>query len=291
MENDMRYRFLRFPDGKAKAVTFSYDDGVPQDVRLAEMFTRKGLKGTFNLNSDEMRGDAALSREVVESVIFGGGHEVAVHGAMHRAPCFTKPVEGIKDVLDCRIELEEKYDRIIRGMAYPDAGVNRFQNGVDYDTVRDYLKDLDIAYARVLAGDNNAFNLPSDFYRWMPNAHHDNPKLLDWIDEFLAIENNKPGIYLGRRFPRLLYIWGHSYEFDQKNNWDRMELITDKLADKDDIWYATNIEICDYIKAYHLLRTNAVGSIMYNPTQTKLWVDIDGELYVITPGETVRIKA
>ena len=29
--------FLRFPEGKAKAVTFSYDDGSPFDKRLADM--------------------------------------------------------------------------------------------------------------------------------------------------------------------------------------------------------------------------------------------------------------
>ena len=39
-ENRMRYRFLAFPGGKQKAVTFSYDDGVTQDIRLAEMFDK-----------------------------------------------------------------------------------------------------------------------------------------------------------------------------------------------------------------------------------------------------------
>ena len=34
----MRYVFRRYPGGKAKAVTFSYDDGVVQDKRLAEIF-------------------------------------------------------------------------------------------------------------------------------------------------------------------------------------------------------------------------------------------------------------
>ena len=32
----MRYRFLRFPEGKFKAVTFSYDDGLHADIRLAK---------------------------------------------------------------------------------------------------------------------------------------------------------------------------------------------------------------------------------------------------------------
>lgn len=38
-------------NGKKKAVTFSYDDGVTQDRRLVEMMNTYGVKGTFNLNS------------------------------------------------------------------------------------------------------------------------------------------------------------------------------------------------------------------------------------------------
>lgn len=35
-------------EGKRKAVTFSYDDGVEQDKRLVELFARYQVKGTFN---------------------------------------------------------------------------------------------------------------------------------------------------------------------------------------------------------------------------------------------------
>ena len=38
-------------NGKKKAVTFSFDDGVTQDIRLIELFNKYGLKGTFNINS------------------------------------------------------------------------------------------------------------------------------------------------------------------------------------------------------------------------------------------------
>ena len=44
----MRSVFLRYPDGKSKAVTFSYDDGHTSDKRLAEIFDKYGIKGTFN---------------------------------------------------------------------------------------------------------------------------------------------------------------------------------------------------------------------------------------------------
>lgn len=43
--------FMRFPGGKKKALTLSYDDGVEQDIRLIDIMKKNGLKGTFNLNS------------------------------------------------------------------------------------------------------------------------------------------------------------------------------------------------------------------------------------------------
>ena len=41
-------------NGKMKAVTFSYDDGVTQDIRLIELLNKYNLKCTFNLNSQRL---------------------------------------------------------------------------------------------------------------------------------------------------------------------------------------------------------------------------------------------
>lgn len=37
-----------FPGGLRKAVTFSFDDGVRQDLRLMDLFRSHGIKATFN---------------------------------------------------------------------------------------------------------------------------------------------------------------------------------------------------------------------------------------------------
>ena len=42
---------LTFPGGKTRVLTFSYDDGISQDMRLVQLFNLYGMKGTFNLNS------------------------------------------------------------------------------------------------------------------------------------------------------------------------------------------------------------------------------------------------
>lgn len=283
----MRYVFMRYPDGKAKAVTFSYDDGVPQDKRLAELFDRYGMKATFNFNCEGLR-SLNFTKEEIREIFLSKGHEIAIHGAYHRANGSLRPIEGIRDVLECRLELEEKCDRIIRGMAYPDSGITLMGQTSSYESIKNYLIELDVAYARTLGGDNNSFRLPEDFHAWMPTAHHTNPRIMEYIDEFLQLDISQK-MYCARRIPRLLYIWGHSYEFDRNDNWDLMEEMCQKLANNNDIWYATNIEIYDYVQAYKSLIYSADGYRIYNPTLITVWIDVDGVLYCIKSGETLRI--
>ncbi len=285
----MRYRFLRFPEGKSRAVTFSYDDGVRQDIRLSQILNQYGLKCTFNHNSRSLRAAPGLTREEVVEYILGKGHEVAVHGSYHRAEGTLRPIEGIRDVLDNRVELEDAYGIIIRGMAYPDSGITYFTNGASYESIRQYLKELDIAYARTLSGDNDSFALPQDFYAWMPTAHHDNPCIFEYIDKFLRIDLHAPEAYGAKRQPRLFYMWGHSYEFDKKDNWAHLEEICRKLSFHEDIWYATNMEIYNYVTAYHALIYSADGTRVYNPSLYTVWFDVDREVYSVKPGETIRL--
>ena len=279
----MQYVFMRYPEGRAKAVTFSYDDGTVQDKRLAELFTRFGLRATFNFCDTKH-----FTREDLREVFLSKGHEIAVHGLCHRACGSTRPIEGIRDVLDCRLHLEEECGRIIRGMAYPDTGITRMGSFVDFEDVKCYLSMLGIAYVRTLAGDNNAFRLPEEFYAWMPTAHHNNPNLFDWIEEFLTLDLS-PDCYHAIRDPRLFYLWGHSYELDADGTWDRMEEICAKLSGHEDVWYATNLEIYEYVEAYGRLVYSADGRRVYNPTLHTLWLDADGVSYRIGSGETVLI--
>lgn len=88
---------------------------------------------------------------------------------------------------------------------------------------------------------------------------------------------------------KLFYLWGHSYEFEQHNNWEVIRAFCEKMSGKKDIWYATNIEIVDYLNASRQLRTSADGHIVFNPTATDIWVENKGEVMTIKAGETVRM--
>ncbi len=278
----MRYRYLRFPEGRTKAFTFSYDDGCLEDARFSDTVTSYGLKGTFNVTKR-----SRLPLDEIRRLFLDRGHEIAVHGAQHRAPGVQRAIGGISDVLDCRLHLEKAFGMIIRGMAYPDSGIRRFQNEASYENIKRYLTDLDIVYARTLGGDNDDFMLPTDWHAWMPTAHHDNPAIMEYIDKFLSLNINDQ--YIAARCPRLFYLWGHSYEFERKGNWEHLVDICEKISGREEIWYATNREIYDYVTAYHSLEYSADESMIHNPTRLKVWFNVDGKDYVIDSGETLVI--
>ena len=288
----MKSTFMRYPEGKAKAVTFSYDDGVMQDKRLSETFNKYGMKGTFNFNSQNFK-KPNFSKEEIQEYFISKGHEIAVHGAYHRANGNLRAIDGIRDVIDCRLELEERCDCIIRGMAYPDTGITLMGNFGNYQQIKNYLTELDIAYARTLGGDNDSFMLPQDFHAWMPTAHHNNPKIMEYIDKFLNLDISM-NVYHARRIPRLMYIWGHSYEFDNESapvQWEKFEEILANLYQyRDGYWAATNLEIYDYVQAMKKIRRSADGKMLYNPTDIDVWVSYKDELLKIGACQTVVVE-
>lgn len=286
----MKYIFPRFPNGLSKAATFSYDDAVRQDIRLAALLDKHGLKGSFNIYTAifEREIPNRMTLDEIREHILEKGHEVALHGHNHIGSGSAHPINCIRESLTSREFLEKSFGRIIRGMAYPDNGVSRFSNGNNYETVKNSLRSLGIVYARTLRGDNNSFELPDDWYAWMPTAHHNNPKLSEWVDEFISLDVERE--YVSRRYPRLLKIWGHSSEFDINNNWDIIERICERLGDRNDIWFATSIEIYEYMRAYDSLVFSADSSIVYNPTVTAVWFYIDGKIYKVDAGKTIKIE-
>lgn len=271
--------YMRFPEFKTKAVTFSYDDGVVQDRRLAGIFDKYGLKGTFNINGaflgNSRTGDLGEDRSrltVEDGMEVYKNHEIALHSYTHpfmeQIPHDVMAFEIVKD----RERLESAYGRIIKGMAYP--------MGTTSDEVVDVLKACGVVYSRTTK-QTERFDIPTDWLRLPSTCHHNNERVFELIDTFIEKD-----VY---RMPELFYIWGHSYEFDRNNNWDRIEEICKKLSGQDNVWYATNMEIYEYIEAYKRLKVSADGKIVYNPTSTTLYFcNQDLKPYVVAPGETIR---
>ena len=87
----------------------------------------------------------------------------------------------------------------------------------------------------------------------------------------------------------MFYLWGHSFEFDDYDNWEVIEEFAKYIGGRDDIWYATNIEVYDYVKAYENLQVSVDRKTIHNPSAIDVWAAIEGETYLIKRGETLNI--
>lgn len=279
-QNKFDRMFMRFPGGRAKALTLSYDDGVDADVRLLQIMKEHGLKGTFNLNSARYALEdtgytkenvhARMSRNKCIEVFKDSGMEIASHSLTHprleRLPKLMCEYEVLQD----RMELEKDYHCMVRGFAYP--------FGTYSDEVVEVLKQCGIVYARTVESTEN-FAVPTDWLRMPATCHHNNPRLMELAKGFVEAQ-----IATG---PALFYLWGHSYEFDDNANWNVIEEFAQYIGNREDIWYATNIEVYDYVAAYEQLIYSLDGKRIQNPTGTALHFELEGKAYVVNAGETM----
>ena len=256
---------LRYPGGLAKALTFSYDDGVEQDIRLVEIFNKNGLKGTFNINTGSFAEEGTvykpgtihrrMTKKQTYDLFANSPHEVAIHTLTHPFLEQLPTNMVVNEVINDRKNIEEMFGKITRGMAYP--------FGATSDSVVNVLKECGILYARTIQYTRSLVLQKDNWLRLAATCHHNSPVLNELADKFIS-ETPK-------QTPWLFYIWGHSYEFESDNNWDLIENFCKKISNKSDVWYATNIEIFEYISAYYSLVFSVNGDTVYNPTSTELF--------------------
>lgn len=269
---DMENLFLRFPGGKKKALTLSYDDGKEQDIRLVSIMRRNGLKGTFNLNGgglfEESRKDRRRTLTIREAkeLYPENGMEVAVHSLTHPRLELLPVDRCLCEVAEDRKRLEELFGTIVRGMAYPFGTYN--------EKVIECVKCSGIVYARTTVATED-FRLPEDWFRLETTCHHDNPRLMELAHKFAE---ETPTLQ-----PWLFYLWGHSYEFAEKDNWKVIEDFSSYMGKRDDIWYATNLEIYEYVEAYGRLVLSMKGDRIYNPSSCRVYFEKDGNVMYVDP--------
>ncbi len=251
-----------FPEGKAKALTMSYDDGRIQDERLVAIFNKYGIKGTFNLNyglMEDTRDPNRIPRERVRELY--QGHEVATHTMTHPTIERCPLTEVAEEILADRKGLESLTGRPVRGHAYP--------NGSYSEEIKKLFRQMGIAYGRVVPSRAD-YALPKDPLEWYPTCHHTDPDLMGKAQFFAQFQK--------RQYLKLMYVWGHSYEFDNDNGWEIIEEFCKYMGDREDIWYATNIEIIDYMDAAARLQFTADHTKVYNPSAISVWLQVnDGD--------------
>lgn len=226
-------------NGKMKAVTFSYDDGITQDRNLIDIFNRYGLKATFNINSELLGTNAALIRNdftishvkprPCEIKRIYAGHELAVHTLTHPTLINVPDEEVVRQIMQDKENLQNIFGEEVVGMAYPGG-----QPNCDDRVFEIVKRRTDMKYARTTICTGN-FDLQDDLIAFKPTVYHlDWDKMFDLAEKFIELKPDEP---------KLFYIWGHSYEFDYENTWSRFEEFCKLISGHDEIFYGTNKEV------------------------------------------------
>lgn len=226
--------------GKMKALTFSYDDGVTQDIRLIELFNKYGMKATFNLNSELLGRDGELLRNGVvvshnknksqEIKYIYSGHEVAAHTLTHpNLKAVLEDQEIIRQVEQDRLNLSEMCGYEVVGMAYPCGG-----NCYDERVISLIRENTGVRYSRT-TNSTHKFEMQSKLLEFNPSVYHhmEMDKMFELGEQFLNMKAEEPQIF---------YVWGHAYEFDIHNDWARFEKFLQMMSGRSDICYCTNRE-------------------------------------------------
>ena len=216
------------------------------------------------------RGRWSPAGTVKKEIYAKSSWEIAAHAYTHASLVGLPANIAAEEVLRDRKELEDIFGTVIRGFAYP--------YGAFDDQSVEILRSCGICYARTVQSTRD-FRLPKDWLRLQATCHHNDPELMNLADKFVKARNWWD--------PMLFYLWGHSYEFEANDNWDVIERFAQAVSGKEDIWYAANIEIYDYCRAFSQLVFNTAMTLCVNPTARDLWFAYGEKEVHVPAGSTV----
>ena len=226
-----------YPNGNHKALIMSYDDGLDDDIALAQLFDRYGIIGTFHLNSGLLDTRAIwyqgkpneflgtyLSKDTLLHVF--KNHEIAVHGTYHKALVGLSDEEILEEINVDIENLTILSDRKISSMAYAFGSTN--------DHVAEVIGTTPLTNARTVKSSYN-FDLPKDYYLWNPTCH--DSEALEYLEAYLSLDS--PSL-------SLFYVWGHSWELRDTLRNQNILKFCNEIGDRDDIWYTGAGDFADY---------------------------------------------
>lgn len=277
--------FLRFPGGLDKALSFTFDDGAVQDRRLSEKLGELGLRATFNINSGWFglvlpycrRMSAAETVEVLDREFI----EIACHGAKHADPGRIDTPTLLWDALKDRNELEHLFGRPVTGYAYP-------QGAHSPQIMRD-IECAGFEYARAVGNPSGDFSLPANLFMLPTTCGLLEGGCDSIIDKFMSLRCGE-WIWGADTDGQFANIFCHSYELGgDEAKWQCAFDRLTRLSCRDDIWYATNIEIVRYIKAYRSLVFSLEHEHVFNPSAIPVWIYREGGTAMLAPGESTAL--
>jgi peptidoglycan-N-acetylglucosamine deacetylase len=230
---------------KTAVLTTSWDDGHKCDLRLARMLKEHGLGATFYVapQNQEFAKQDLLNSEEIRAI--SQDFEIGAHSMTHpRLPGISEQ-QAKREIVESKAVLEQVTGKEIKAFCYPGGAYTKLHvqlvksAGYRYArTVSRYAFTVDDPYE---AGTSlHVYNHRFDLWQTARFAKFRPMKVLRYL-EWDALARamfdqliKKGGVY---------HIWGHSWEIDEHNDWERLESVFRYISADPRVRYVTNGEL------------------------------------------------
>jgi peptidoglycan/xylan/chitin deacetylase (PgdA/CDA1 family) len=237
------------------AVTTSWDDGHPLDLRIADLLGRYGITGTFYVPKQA----SWPVMSCVEIRNLGSRFEIGSHLLEHRTLDRLMDGQAREQLSSSREWVEQVTGKPCRTLCFPGG---RYRHGqltlvreAGYQSART-TELLSTDFPRRVEG-LALISTTVQAYPHSPLAYAKNAlKRRTWgnLVHTRGLFYGRAWLELARKlFERTLirggvfHLWGHSWEIEQEHQWDRLEqLLAVLAANKDKLTIMTNAELGCY---------------------------------------------
>ena len=228
-------------------VTTSWDDGHRLDRRLGDLLDRYGLPGTFYVAPESVEIEPADRLGDAGVRLLDERFEIGGHTLTHRKFSTVSLTDAGRDIIRGRDALEATLSHPVTSFCYPSG---------DYQPAHiEQVKAAGFAMARTV--DRFAVAPAADPWQTPTTVHAyrhlvDGPVVariaryrplaaaqLYWHWDRLAMALFDGALVSGGVF----HIWGHSWEIDKNDDWDRLERVFRHIGGRHDVTYVTNGEL------------------------------------------------
>jgi peptidoglycan-N-acetylglucosamine deacetylase len=233
-------------------ITTSWDDGHPDDLALADLLAKYGVRGTFYVPRDNPYTRRMSSSEIVELSI-RSGIEVGSHGLTHSLlPSLSRTAAEL-EIAQSREWLQQLLGKAVHAFCYPggeySSWMPEFVRSSGYRvgrTTRTHVFTWSRTWCKMPTG---VQVYPHSGLGYLRRAiRHRNIQGLRsllgqsgvWpIDVF---QSCLKGFELCRRRSGLLHLWGHAWELSQVGAWNSLERVLKHLSEQEEVAFLTNSE-------------------------------------------------
>lgn len=212
-------------------ITFSWDDGSVEDMKMVDLSMKYSIPGMFFIPASNPERGVIGKSEIRE--IEAGGFEIGAHTYSHRYLSELRISEGEQEIIKGRDFLEDVVGNKIHHFCFPGGRYNKRLVKISGD----HFKSARTADTGALI-DNNTFLLKPSLHFYnrgkssllynsfknrsaifpavLKNLTEDSyfnllKKIITWLDESKGIHR--------------MIIWGHSWEIEQNSLWNELELL------------------------------------------------------------------